>query len=244
MEEPIIPLSKTDTFTFGCNSGVSCFNTCCRDLNQYLSPFDILMAKQHLGLSSAAFLSRYTRSHTGQESGLPIITLKTDPTSGFQCPFVRPEGCLIYNSRPASCRLYPLARALSRSRETGALAEQYFLIREAHCRGFEAGGRTWTVQEWLEDQQVAPYNEMNDRMIEIISLKNRLAPGPLDLKSTQMFHLACYDTDGFKDELLERGNLVDLDTLPADDLERLRTDDTLLLKFAMDWVRDTLFARA
>lgn len=243
MEEPIIALSKTDTFTFGCHRDMSCFNTCCRDLNQYLSPYDILRAKQHLGLSSAEFLSRYTRSHTGQESGLPVITLKTDPASGFQCPFVRPEGCLIYESRPASCRLYPVARALSRSRETGALSEQYFLIREAHCQGF-GGGRTWTVAQWLEDQQVADYNAMNDRMMAIISLKNQHLPGPLDLKSARMFHLACYDTDGFREQLMGPGNLVDLDKHPADLLERLRTDDTALLTFAMDWIKDTLFAPA
>jgi hypothetical protein len=241
MDEPIIPVSMTDTFIFDCHSGMSCFNTCCRDLNQYLTPYDILRAKQYLGLTSAEFLSRYTRSHTGQESGLPVVTLKTDPASGFQCPFVQPEGCLIYESRPASCRLYPLARALSRSRETGALTEQYFLIREPHCRGFEAG-RTWTVAKWIEDQEVSPYNEMNDRMMEIISLKNRLLPGPLDLKSSQMFHLACYDTDGFRAELLERGNLVDLDSLPADLRQQLRTDDIALLNFAMDWIKETLFA--
>jgi hypothetical protein len=242
MEEPIIPLSQTDTFIFGCHGEMACFNSCCRDLNQYLSPFDILRAKRHLGLSSAEFLSRFTRSHTGQESGLPVITLKTEPSSGFQCPFVRPEGCLIYESRPASCRLYPLARALCRSRDTGAMVEQYFLIREPHCRGFEAG-RSWTVREWVEDQQVAICNEINDRMMDIISLKNRLMPGPLDLKSAQMFHLACYDTDGFREQLLETGALGP--AAPSGDLlNRLRADDVALLNFAMDWVKETLFASA
>ena len=61
MENELTPLSADDAFTFGCNPGVACFNECCRDLNQFLTPYDILRLKNHLNLSSSAFLERYTR---------------------------------------------------------------------------------------------------------------------------------------------------------------------------------------
>jgi uncharacterized protein len=239
MDNPITPVLETDRFSFKCSSCVPCFNGCCRDLNQYLTPYDILRIKSHLGLSSGAFLAQYTRCHTGQESGLPVITLKTDPASGFQCPFVRPEGCLVYENRPASCRLYPLARALTRSRETGRLSEQYFLVKEIHCQGFK-NGSDWTVSQWLDDQDVHLYNEMNDLMMDIIRLKNILRPGPLDPKSAHLFYLACYDIDAFRPRVFEKRILRD-ETPGSDTLDRVREDETELLKLGLNWIKKTLF---
>lgn len=239
MDTAITPVSETDSFIFKCSSRTPCFNDCCRDLNQYLTPYDILRMKTQLGLTSEVFLRQYTRSYTGQESGLPVITLRTTPDSGFECPFVRPEGCLVYENRPASCRLYPLARALTRSRETGMFSEQYFLMKEAHCKGFVSGSR-WTVREWLKDQNIAPYNEMNDQMMDIIHLKNTLRPGPLDLKSSQMFHLAFYDLDTFKIHVFEKGILNNQNVAP-DVLDRARADDVELLKLGMSWIKKVLF---
>ncbi|MDX9785650.1 MAG: YkgJ family cysteine cluster protein [Desulfobacterales bacterium] len=241
MDDPIFPISKNDRFTFSCNHRVACFNDCCQDLNQYLTPYDILRAKQHLGLPSSEFLSRYTCSHTGQASGLPVITLKTSPGAGVTCPFVKKEGCLIYNNRPASCRLYPLARALSRDRKSGQVTEQYFLIKEDHCGGF-GSGKSWTVTEWLDDQGLHIYNEMNDKMMEIIHLKNCLMPGPLDTKSAHLCHMALYDLDSFRHQIVEKGILGD--NLPASDiLEPVRSDDTALLNFAMTWIQQVLFSK-
>ncbi|MFH0730810.1 MAG: YkgJ family cysteine cluster protein [Pseudomonadota bacterium] len=242
MDTPIIPVLETDRFSFKCTSCVPCFNDCCRDLNQYLTPYDILRIKTHLNLASGEFLAQFTRSHTGQESGLPVITLKTDPASGFQCPFVRPEGCLVYENRPTSCRLYPLARAFSRSRETGQRTEQYFLIKESHCLGFESGSG-WTVQQWLEDQTVRPYNEMNDMMMDIIHLKNIFRPGPLDLKSAHLFHLACYDLDAFRVHVFEKGILGD-ETPATNLLERARWNESELLKLGLNWIKKILFGNA
>jgi len=37
-------LTRDDTFTFACHPGVSCFNQCCRDVNIFLTPYDIIRA--------------------------------------------------------------------------------------------------------------------------------------------------------------------------------------------------------
>jgi len=142
------PLSLDDTFRFSCSKRVPCFNECCKELNQYLTPYDILRLKNRLDLSSALFLQRYTVQHTGLESGLPIITLKPNYDKELKCPFVTSKGCGVYEDRPSSCRAYPLARIASRSRETGRINEQYLLLQESHCRGFEQE-QSQTVGEWI-----------------------------------------------------------------------------------------------
>lgn len=239
MEHQIEALSADDTFAFGCHAAVPCFNHCCRDLNQHLTPYDILRLKTALGLRSNQLLLRYCSQHTGPQSGLPVISLKADPANGRVCPFVTPDGCRVYAHRPGSCRMYPLMRAVSRSRQSGRLTAHYALLSESHCRGFEGGSRQ-TVRQWLADQGLAEYNRINDRLLEIISLKNQRAPGPLDIRSRHIFHLACYDLDTFRDHIFDKGLLNGYPGLP-DDLEHLRDDDTALLELGMRWVKFTLF---
>ena len=87
MDNNMTPLELSDTFKFSCSENVPCFNECCQDLNQFLTPYDILRLKNRLGLTSGLFLERFTSQHTGPESGLPIITFKADYARELQCPF-------------------------------------------------------------------------------------------------------------------------------------------------------------
>jgi len=233
------PLPADEPFQFACSNQVPCFNDCCRDLNQFLTPYDILRLKKHLGLTSAQFLEKYTRQHIGPETGLPIIALQPDYAADLQCPFVTPQGCRVYENRPASCRMYPLARAIFRSRQTGQIEEQFMLLKEPHCRGFEHGPQM-TAQEWMQQQDLTVYNAMNDRMMVIISIKRQLKPGPLDMKTSRMFSMACYDLDAFRQYIAEKGLPDDLDTQGVE-LATLQTDDVALLKIAFKWILHELF---
>jgi len=147
----MIPVHEKDPMPFGCSPENTCFNDCCRDLNQVLTPYDILRLKRNLGISSQAFLREYTSLHHGPGSGLPIVEFKPNPATGHECPFVTKKGCSVYEDRPGSCRLYPLARAIARDRETGKIEEYFALIEEPHCKGFgkESG---LTVRQWLIGQ--------------------------------------------------------------------------------------------
>jgi len=224
---------------FHAQKKVSCFNACCRDLNQFLTPYDILRLKHRLDLSSHLFLERYTTQQTGPETGLPIITLKTDDPHKLKCPFVTTSGCSVYEDRPSSCRTYPLVRIASRSRETRRITEQYILLKEPHCLGFEQE-RPWTIRKWIEDQEVTFYNDMNDMLLEIISLKNRLIPGPLDIKSRFAFHMALYDIDTFRSHIFEQ-NILDSWNLDEKTLNTLKNDDVQLLKLGHRWIKKILF---
>jgi uncharacterized protein len=50
------------------------------------------------------------------------------------------------------------------------------LLKEPHCKGFQTGNHQ-SVKEWIENQGLMIYNEMNDLLMEIISLKNITMPG-------------------------------------------------------------------
>ena len=195
-------------------------------------------------MTSGAFLERYTTQHTGPETGLPVIALKPDDALKLKCPFVTKAGCSVYNARPSSCRMYPLARAISRSRETGKITEHFALIKEPHCRGFEQETtqtvRHQTVRQWIENQKIAVYNEMNDLLMEIISLKNHTRPGPLDMKSSHFFHITLYDLDKFRPNIFEKG-LLDHLHLDSDTLDAVKNDDVELLKLGHKWIKQILF---
>lgn len=241
VDPKLTPLSITDTFRFECSPAVPCFNECCRDLNQFLTPYDILRLKNHLGLSSGEFLERYTAQHIGPESGLPIVTLRPRGGHDVTCPFVSPGGCTVYENRPSSCRTYPLVRALSRSRQTGEISEQFMILQESHCLGHGAG-ENQTVPQWMAGQEIEIYNEINDKLIQIISLKNQRLPGPLDLKSRHLLYTALYDLDNFRSQIKTNGLLDDFQVDPAT-MERAMEDDVVLLELGMKWVKAVVFGQ-
>lgn len=238
MEPDITPIAPDEAFRFACSRCVACFNECCRDLNQFLTPYDILRLKNRLALTSNRFLEMYTTQHTGPETGFPVVALKPAHTATLQCPFVETSGCSVYTDRPSSCRIYPLARAISRTRETGEITEHFARLKESHCLGHEQK-KTQTVREWVEKQGLVSYNEQNDRLLEIISIKNRLKPGPLNFAFDRMFHLALYDLDTFRRKIFEDGLLSDF-TVETALLTSARLDDTRLLQIGYAWIKSEL----
>jgi Fe-S-cluster containining protein len=239
MSDHLHPIPPEGKFWFTCSPAVTCFNECCRDLNQFLYPYDILRLKKNLGLSSSEFLERYTTQHIGPESGLPIVALKVADPEKLTCPFVSPKGCRVYPDRPASCRIYPVARAISRNRETGTVNEHFALLKEPHCLGFKSPA-SQTAHQWLKDQEVEIYNHFNDQLLEIIHLKNQLRPGPLDLTARRQFYVALYDLDRFRTQVFKNKLVEGLDIDPVK-LAAAESDDTQLLEIGMAYVKQVFF---
>lgn len=239
MEPDLTPISLQESFCFSCSPAVPCFNECCRDLNQFLTPYDILRLKNHLGLSSGNFLRQYTSLHIGPESGLPIVTLKPKDPHKLICPFVTDTGCRVYENRPSSCRTYPLMRAVARSRSTGEMTAQYVVLRESHCLGFEQGPAR-TPRQWTDEQGLAVYNENNDKLMRIISLKNRRIAGALDHKSGRRFHTALYDLDNFRSQLQNTDLLANFE-VSSRIMDAAFRDDVALLDLAIQWVEHNFF---
>ncbi|NOX35592.1 MAG: YkgJ family cysteine cluster protein [Deltaproteobacteria bacterium] len=239
MTEDMKPVALDNLMNFNCSSKNECFNECCRDLNQALTPYDILRLKNNLGLSSSDFLKTYTSLHYGPESGLPVIEFKPNPGTGHECPFVTEKGCRVYEDRPGSCRMYPLARAIARSRQTGEITQYFALIEEPHCRGFDKNAGQ-TVKEWLKGQDVDEYNEQNDKLMELISLKNQVLPGKLEGAGSDKFYLALYDIDEFRKQIIEDSLLKEFN-VPGDILKKIEKDDEALLDIGIKWVKYMLF---
>jgi Fe-S-cluster containining protein len=241
MEGRLISIDPDTPFRFACNPGVACFNECCRDLNQFLTPYDVLRLKRGLGLSSQQFLEQYTLRHTGPGSGLPVVTLKPGDPERRTCPLVTPDGCRVYRDRPSSCRTYPLVRVLRRSRESGDVLEEYRLLREPHCLGFDAE-RQQTVHEWAADQELRQYNAENDRLLELIILKTRLSAKALPPSLAEQVFTALYDVDRLHEQLHD----ARLARMSAELLEDARDDEIALLRLGVEWVKKLLektFAR-
>lgn len=104
--------------------------------------------------------------------------------------------------------------------------------------GFQQN-RSWTVREWIEAQDLAVYNRMNDLMMEIISLKDHQIPGPMDIKSKLAFHMALYDIDTFRSQVFDK-NILNPWDLDSKTLDVLKKDDVEVLKYGHKWIKKIL----
>jgi Fe-S-cluster containining protein len=237
-ESDLLPLALDDTFQFACHGRVPCFNQCCRDLSQALMPYDVLRLKQNLDIPTVEFLARYADIRIGPATGLPVASLRFSANEQRQCPFAADRGCRVYADRPASCRTYPLVRLLRRSRASGRRVEQFALLKEPHCRGFEQK-QTQTVRQWIVSQELEAYHETNDKLMELIALKNQRRPGPLPRELRGLVQMAFYDLERLK-ALAADGRLEGMDGPGLKPVAALQ-DDLDWLRWSMGWIKIVLF---
>lgn len=238
---PIVPvrMDETSAFSFQCDRELACFTKCCHNLHIYLTPFDILRMKHRLELSSAEFLNLYTVPDVIPGTELPIPVLKTLDEPENPCPFVRKDGCIIYEDRPVSCRYYPVGAGIFHNRDEATDERFFAMIKEPHCLGHGMAAER-TVAEWLNDQGVKPYEEKNAGWVDIILRRKSLGPFiTLPDNTLKMFFMASYNLDVFRIFVLESVFLNVYD-VPEELVERLKTDDEALLAFAYDWMQTTL----
>jgi len=221
-----------DEFTFSCNSEVPCYNTCCRDINIFLTPYDVLRMRRGTWLPSGEFLKRYTIALLGEE-GIPLVVLRMMEDQDKTCPFVASDGCSMYRDRPWSCRMYPVFPVSSE--------EQEFLIEEkATCHGFR-GDKTSTIREWKRDQDIDIYDKMND-FYKDITLHDFFQKGnKLDSGKAKLLYTACYDLDAFRRFLFET-RFFDIYDVEEEVIEKIKEDAEELLRFGYRWVRFSLFS--
>ncbi|WP_456433787.1 YkgJ family cysteine cluster protein [Thermosulfuriphilus sp.] len=243
MHKPILSrqdLGPDDEFKFACYPGIKCFNVCCHDVTLVLSPYDALRLRKALGLPPARFLEEYTDMHLGDLTQIPVVRLKMK--ADLTCPFVTPEGCSVYQDRPSSCRAYPLARFTMRNRKTGEIIERYKIVRESHCEGhFE--DRLWRVRDWIKDQGLLPYHEMNDLFGELILLRQKMADSPLSADDLDAIYTACYLPDRFV-EIVRQQDFASRYGFAPETIEKGLSEETELLKLGFNWLKKTVFKEA
>jgi len=241
-----VRLGPDSKFQFKCHKEVSCFTKCCRGIDIMLTPYDVILLKKRLGLSSEEFIAIYTELKLLEKTDLPVVTLKMLDDDRKSCPFVKDErGCIIYEDRPTTCRYYPLGVA-SLSHEAEESQEQndgqdfFFFVKEPHCMGFEEE-KEWTVTEWRRDQGVDIHDEVNAEWTDLI-VRKRSFPASMKFseKSKQMYFTGCYNLDKFRDFVF-KSSFLTLYDIDDQTLEEIKEDDMKLLNFSCKWLKEILF---
>ncbi len=227
-------LGPNDSFSFGCNCALECFNRCCRDINLFLTPYDILRIKRRLGMTSSEFLRTYTFPLFPKEIGHPVILLKMIPDETKKCPFVGEKGCLIYDDRPWSCRSFPLEPIPDSQPPT------FSVVKRDFCLGFGKGKTAHTTRKWRDTQNVAFYEEMNEEWKKVTHHEKFGAKNLLEGRDRDIFFLGSYNLDEFRD-LVFKGDFLSYFYIEKPALKSIRSSDTELLRLAFKWLRCVLF---
>ena len=222
-----------DTFRFKCHQQIDCFNKCCRDVTILLNPLDVIRLRRKLGITSTEFIENYTHLLVSRESGLPALALKMSPEGEKRCQFVTDQGCSVYDSRPYSCRLYPL--------DTDQGVEYTLAVTVDKCHGL---GETeeWTVERWRSEQGLYDYDDIDHNLKDVMHADQLWEDKIADQRMQDMFLMAVYDVDRFREFVFESSFLQKF-KIDDDIIEKIKTDDVAMLYFASQWLRFALFGQ-
>lgn len=248
-DKPVQPVryTTTDSFKFRCHKGVSCWNVCCHGADVTLTPMDILTLAGHFNMRPGEFVGHYTVPALHPGSGLPVCKLVMSGKEGDgPCVFMDEDtGCTVYDSRPVTCRYYPLGLGAVKMKGHKERQDMYFMVKESHCKG-HAEETEQTVGEFREDQGVEEYDQINAGWIDILMKMAswRSIGGPMGRDVSQqtkkMFYMVSSDIDAFRKFVFETKFLA---TYEIDDelLEAIKTDDLALLQLGLGWLRNIMF---
>lgn len=229
MEERTI-LNASSPLNFACNEALPCFTRCCRNVNIYLTPYDVLRLRRALGgMPSGEFLARHTRHVLAKDRHIPIVQLLMEPDS-LACSFVGDAGCKVYENRPWSCRMFPL--------DLSPLEPDTYVLMAGRdrCMGI-AEPSSWTVGEWLERQGVGPYMEMEAAFQTVLPLIFS-AGAKIDPGLGKLLFLA-YDLDRFL-AMLEDPRFRKFHDIDDETFERVKAEDEALLRLAFQYIRSQI----
>lgn len=213
-----------DSFRFDCHQGLACFGQCCRDINIFLTPNDVIRLKIKLGISSTGFLRAYTELLEVPGLKFPFIYLKMNE-GDLQCPFVTSTGCSVYQERPWSCRMAPV--------DIAGPGMFKFAFDRQKCLGLNCD-KEWTVRQWMDSQDMDSYNTVEAVFKEIPFLVNFTGEESLDKRIAGLFKLVCFDVDRFREFALKKNYLIrEGGGLPG--LAGKMEDDVELLKAGIRW---------
>jgi uncharacterized protein len=176
-------LDRQTPFSFSCKQCLQC----CNAKKIQVNPYEIARLARNLGISTTAFIARYT-----VENGSFLQT-----THNKTCLFLGAGGCLVHADRPLVCRLYPLARHVNHK------GDEWFseLQPETGCRGILK--RSGSIENYLEEQGATPY------MLAANSYLNLLWEMMTILENTDNDDKESPDEE--MNTLLENGQLMDMD---------------------------------
>ena len=218
-------LAETSPFAFNCHDALPCFTQCCKDVNIYLTPYDVLRLRRTLGIGSSEFLSKYTRNFLAKGANIPVVQLAMDQGTLF-CPFVGQDGCRVYEDRPWACRMFPL--------DLSSKDGQFRLITaKDRCMGLFERSKG-TVGDWLQSQGVLKYAEMDKAFQSVVP--PRFKPGaPMNEGLGRLLFMA-YDLDRFA-ALISEARFAKFHDVDEKTLALAMQDTEELLMLAFRYIR-------
>lgn len=227
-----IRMDADHVFQFHCAPGVPCFTQCCRDVTIVLTPYDVIRLKNALGISSEDFLDPYTLVLPQGNRLIPMVVLKMNEQDK-RCPFVSQQGCRVYADRPWPCRMFPL-----NMNDDGTFS---YVADTSRCQGLKQEEKR-RIADWLIEQGVPVYDEMNDLFSHITS---PLRAQDLDITNPQIYKMvfmALYNLDKFRNFIFQSSFLNRFD-IESTRIEKIKRNDLELLKFSFDWIKFGLFGQ-
>ncbi|MFH1991148.1 MAG: YkgJ family cysteine cluster protein [Pseudomonadota bacterium] len=229
-------LEAGDTFLFRCHPKIACFNQCCRNLNLFLYPYDVIRLKKRLNITSNEFLDNHVDIVLRASNFYPEVLLKMSDNTERTCPFLSNAGCMVYPDRPDTCRTFPLEQGVLYDAAGNSTTLVHFFRPPDFCKG-QHENSVWTTRSWAQDQQAVIYNQMTLQWSE---LKRRFQDdpwgqeGPVGPKAKMVF-MATYNLDQFRDFVLNSTFLRRYKVKSAT-LNKIRSEDVELMQFGFEWV--------
>ena len=234
---PGIRIKEADTFNFRCHPEVECFNRCCRNLNLFLYPYDVLRLKQSLEMNSDAFLDKYVDIVMRPANYFPEVLLRMADNPDKTCPFLSESGCAVYHHRPDACRTFPIEQGLLYDESFDKDLPVFFFRPPDFCLG-QHEKEEWNITNWISDQEAELYQKMTVRWSEIKRLFQNNPwglEGPEGPKAKMAF-MATYNIDQFR-KFVFQSSFLKRYQIKSTLRKKLKTDDLKLLNFGFEWVK-------
>ena len=226
-----------ETFKFQCHEQLACYNQCCRNLNLFLYPYDILRLKKQLKISSDQFLGTYVDVVLRKDNYLPDVLLKMADNQEKTCPFLSADGCLVYPDRPDTCRTFPIEQGAFFDAAKNKTSLIHFFRPPDFCQG-QYQKKRWSTESWAMDQNAVLYNQMTARWAEVKRLFESNPwgnDGPYGSKGKMVF-MAAYNIDEFREFVLHSTFLTRF-KIKTGLIKKIKTSDIELLKLGFEWIK-------
>ena len=230
-------LEKGEAFHFQCHADLECFNLCCRNLNLFLYPYDVLRLSRNLEISTGEFIDRHVDVVLREGHYFPEVLLRMADNAEHTCLFLTEQGCSVYLDRPDTCRTFPVEQGALFNAATGRSTLVHFFRPPDFCLGRHES-QEWTTDTWAQDQEAETYHVMTQQWAEIRRLFHHDpwgVEGPHGAKSKMAF-MATYNLDRFREFILGSSFLKRYRVKPAL-AKKLRVSDKALLLFGFEWVK-------
>jgi len=232
-----------ETFRFQCRAELACFNQCCRNLNLFLTPYDVMRLKNRLQINADRFIDRHVDIVLRKTDYFPEVLLRMNAAQQYACPFVDSSGCTVYTDRPETCRMFPVEQGAIYYAHQSRIELIHFFKPPDFCLG-QHETKAWTPRQWSRYQDALEHNRMT---LQWSQLRRRFLNDPWGPQGPQgqkakMAFMATYNLDRFRDFVFQ-STFLKRYRIKGSLRLKIKRDDAALLRFGIEWVEHFVWGR-